>query len=122
MSCEVVERFLSSMTAHDWAAMSACLAEDVERTGPYGDCFNGRDEYVAFISQLMPTLAGYRMEIDRILCTDDGVHAVAELSETVEVDGVPLLTPEALVFDIAETGVISRLAVYKRRSKEAKDP
>jgi hypothetical protein len=108
----IIERFLDAMAAHDWAAMGDCVSKDVERTGPFGDVYRGRDEYVEFISGLLPTLAGYRMDVDRVTYTPDGRLAFAELSETVELGGVPTRTPEALVFELDSDGLIERIAIY----------
>jgi hypothetical protein len=41
---------------------------------------------------------------------------VAELSETVTIDGARLETPEALVFDVGPDGRIARVAVFLRQS------
>ena len=54
--------------------------------GPYGDRYAGRDDYMAFIAELMPKLAGYAMDLDRVSYLNDGL-AYAELSETTELDG-----------------------------------
>ena len=62
----VVERFLSTMVAHDWVAFEACIADEFTRVGPFGDTYTSRADYVAFLSELMPTLAGYRMEVSRV--------------------------------------------------------
>jgi len=102
----VVERFLDRMVAHDWDGMAACVADDVERVGPFGDVYRGRADYVAFISGLLPTLGGYAMKVDRVV--EAGRVAVAELTETV--DGVD--TPEALVFDLDDEGLIARIGIY----------
>src|ERR1700704_807945 len=51
---DVVERFLSCMTGHDWDGLGACVTDDVVRVGPYGDTFRGRDAYMAFVSGLLP--------------------------------------------------------------------
>jgi ketosteroid isomerase-like protein len=106
----VVERFLHAMTCHEWDAMGSCLIDDVIRIGPYGDEYRGRDDYVEFISDLLPTLPGYIMELDRVVYA--GPVVTAQLAETVEVDGQPLRTPEALVFDLAPDGRIARIEVY----------
>src|ERR1700680_2479792 len=98
------------MVSHDWDAMSACLAPDVERIGPFGDSYHGRHEYVAFISHLMPSLPGYSMDIARVVYAAHQV-AVVELSETVEVDGEPVVTPEGLVFDLDEDGLIHHISI-----------
>ncbi|MCU1462918.1 MAG: ketosteroid isomerase-like protein [Acidimicrobiales bacterium] len=103
----VIERFLSAMTAHDWEAMGDCVTDDVHRVGPYGDVYDGRAEYVEFISKLLPTLPGYVMQVDRVTYADGGRLAFAELSETV--DGTR--TPEALVFEL-DGDRINHIAIY----------
>jgi hypothetical protein len=106
----VAETYLETMVAHDFEAMAACLAEDVVRVGPFGDTYTPRDPYVAMLSELMPTLPGYSMEISRVI--DAGALVVVELSETVEVNGEPLVTPEALVFEIDGAGLIAHISIY----------
>lgn len=108
----IIERFLDAMVTHQWAAMGECVSKNVERTGPFRDVYSGRDKYVEFLSGLMPTLAGYRMDVDRVTYTPDGKRAFAELSETVEMDGVPTRTPEALVFELNDDGLIERIDIY----------
>jgi ketosteroid isomerase-like protein len=112
---DVVERFLSCMTRHDWHGLGACVTDDVVRVGPYGDTYRGRDDYVAFVSGLLPTLAGYEMKVNRVVYSADGRVGTAELSETVEVDGRVVVTPEALVFDVDDSRRIVHLAVYIQR-------
>jgi ketosteroid isomerase-like protein len=108
----VVERYLDAITCHDWDAFAACLSDDgFERVGPWGDAYRGKTGYVAFISDLMPKLPGYEMRVDRVTYSADARVAVVELSETVEVDGRPHLTPEALVFDL-EGDRIRRIQVF----------
>ena len=108
----LVERFLHAMGAMEWDAMGAALADDVVRVGPYGDVKRGRAEYVRFIADLLPTLPGYRMDVHRVEGDDRVV--VAELSETVDVDGHPLCTDEALVFDLDGSAIV-RIAVYVQK-------
>jgi ketosteroid isomerase-like protein len=97
----VVERYLDAITGHDWDALAACLADDgFMRVGPWGDEYPDKAEYIAFIADLMPKLPGYGMRVDRVTYSADGRLAVAELTETVEVEGLPHPTPEALVFDL----------------------
>ncbi len=118
---EIVERYLAALVAHDWEATAACLAVDVVRIGPFGDTYTPRDAYLAFLTDLMPKLPGYSMEVHRVVAGGSAVGGsvvVAELSETVEVDGSPLVTPEALVFDLDGDGLIARLAVYIQRLGE----
>ena len=106
----VIERFLRTMVAHEWTAFEACLADEFTRVGPYQDTYTSRGEYVAFLSELMPTLAGYRMEVTRVSYA--GAVGFAELAETVEVDGQLLRTPECLAFDLTDDGRISRVEVF----------
>ena len=77
-----------------------CLREDVVRNGPFRDEYRGRNDYVAFLAELMPTLPGYSMDVARVTYADDGRLAFAELAETVTVDGSPLRTEESLVFEL----------------------
>jgi hypothetical protein len=112
----VVVRYLERMVAHDWEAMAACLAEDVVRVGPFGDTYTPRDPYVAYISGLMPALPGYSMRIDRV--QGMGRTVLVELTEIVEIDGSPLETPEALVFDLDDEGLIAHIAIYIQRLGE----
>ena len=109
---DVVERYLDTLTRHDWNGLAACLAADFSRTGPYGDTYPSKDEYLAFISALMPTLRGYAMDVARVTYSADGRSATAELSETVELRGASTVTPEALVFDLTGDGLITRVRIY----------
>jgi ketosteroid isomerase-like protein len=106
----VVTEFLDAMVVHDWDRMAGCVAADVYRVGPYGDEYKGRGDYVAFIADTLPRLPDYRMDVARVVAA--GSLVVAELSETVRVEGKPLRTPEALVFDFDDEGRIARIAVY----------
>jgi len=106
----IVERFLRTMVAHEWAAFADCLADEFTRVGPYGDVYASKAAYVEFLSGLVPTLPGYRMEVSRV--TYAGERAFAELAETVEVDGVPLRTPECLTFELTHDGRIRRVEVF----------
>jgi hypothetical protein len=112
----VVERYLDRMVAHDWDAMAACLDENVVRVGPFGDTYTPRDPYVAFLAELMPALPGYAMRVHRVL--DCGRSVVVELTETVDIGGSPLETPEVLVFDLDAEDRIVHIAIYIQRRGE----
>ena len=113
----VVEDYLAAVVAHDWDVVRACLREDVVRNGPFRDEYRGRDEYVAFLSELMPSLAGYSMDVARVTYTDGGRLAFAELAETVTVDGSPLRTEESLVFELDPDQRIEHIDIFiKTRS------
>lgn len=109
----VVERYLRAVVEHDWEGLAACLDEEVVRIGPFGDTYTPRGPYVEFLAGLMPTLPGYAMDVERVVYA--GPVAVAQLTETVTVDGAPLETPESLVFDLADDGRIARIAIYIQR-------
>ena len=112
----VVERYLDAIIGHDWNALAACLSDDgFARVGPWGDEYPDKAEYVAFIADLMPKLPEYEMRVDRVTYSADRRLAVVELTETVEVEGLPHPTPEALVFDLdgdSEQARIRRIQVF----------
>jgi ketosteroid isomerase-like protein len=107
----IVERYLDAVVSHDWEVVGACIADDIVRVGPYGDRFAGRDDYLPFISETVPKLKGYSMDLHRVTYAGDRL-AFAELSETVELDGTPTLTPEVLVFELNGDGRISRVDIF----------
>jgi ketosteroid isomerase-like protein len=108
---DVVERYLAAVASHDWNALGECIADDIVRVGPYGDRYAGRDEYTTFLAELMPKLSGYLMDVHRVTYAGDAL-AFAELTETVEVDGKPMRTPEVLVFDFDGGGRIARVDIF----------
>jgi ketosteroid isomerase-like protein len=108
---DIVERYLDAIASHDWDVVDECIADDIVRVGPYGDRFVGRDDYMAFIADLMPKLAGYAMKLDRVTYVS-GARAYAELSETVEFDGTSMCTPEVLVVELDGDGRIARVDVF----------
>ena len=110
---EVVRRYLDMIVARDWDAVATCLADDVVRVGPFGDTYTPKAPYLAFLSELMPTLEGYSMDVTRVAAT--GSVVVAELSETVTLDGTEVVTPEALVFDMDDATKIAHIAIYIQR-------
>jgi ketosteroid isomerase-like protein len=111
----VVEGYLDAVATQDWPRMSAAIRDDVVRIGPFGDVYEGKDAYVAFLAGLMPTLPGYSMDVARVTYVGDS-RAVAELSETVTMDGSPVVTPEVLLFDLDGDGRIARIEIFTRRA------
>ncbi|HWP67446.1 MAG TPA: nuclear transport factor 2 family protein [Candidatus Limnocylindria bacterium] len=109
----VVERYLAALAVQDWAALAATLEPDVERTGPYGDVYQGRTPYVDYLRAVFRTLAGYELSVTRCLVAGDVV--VVELSETVDAAGGRRRTEEAVVFDVSSAELIRRIGVYLRR-------
>jgi ketosteroid isomerase-like protein len=111
----LAERYLRAVAAQDWAIVEASLAPDVIRLGPFGDDFEARQPYLAFLQRTMPALPGYRMDIDRVTGVGDD-RVLVELRETVDVDGTSLCTHECLVFEVAD-GVVTQLAIYIRQDR-----
>jgi limonene-1,2-epoxide hydrolase len=111
---DVVRRYLDGLAAHDWRAVAASLAPDVDRLGPYNDDFHGSEEYAAFLEQTISALGGYELAVHRLLA--DGNRVAVELSETVDDKGERLHTDETVVFDVAG-GLIVRVAVYLQASE-----
>ena len=121
MSDGLIETYLDALVAGDWDTFAGCLADDgFTRVGPFGDVKATKDEYVAFLSDLMPTLPGYSMDVTRVTYVDS--LAFAELSETVEVDGTPLRTPECLTFELADDGRIQRVEVFTQTRRAGLTP
>ena len=113
----IVQRYLDAMVRHDWDAMAACLSDDVVRVGPFGDTYTPKAPYIAFLADLMPKLPGYSMRVDRLI--DAGFTVVVELNETVDIEGTPIVTPESLVVDLDDAGLIRHIAIYIQRLGEA---
>jgi ketosteroid isomerase-like protein len=109
-----VTRFFDRMGAFDWDAMAACVAEDVTRVGPYRDVKSGRQDYRDFLAATIEALDGYVLDVQRIW--SDGERAMAQLSETLNVDGRPRRTDEAIVLDLGPDGLIHRVEVYLQRA------
>jgi ketosteroid isomerase-like protein len=116
---EVVDRYLTGLAGHDWGAVAATLAPDVERIGPYGDVVRGGPEYAEFLRATITSLAGYELQVVRVVA--DGPTVAVELNETVDDDGARLHTDETVVFDTAD-GLIGRVAVYLQTSQRRPNP
>ncbi|MGA2836518.1 MAG: nuclear transport factor 2 family protein [Acidimicrobiales bacterium] len=111
----VAVRYLQALSRQDWDEVTGCLARDVLRRGPFGDDFDGVTTYVSFLQRTMPSLPGYRMEIDKVTALVDQ-RIMVELRETIEVDGRPLVTHECLVFDVDSDGLLREISVYIRQA------
>jgi ketosteroid isomerase-like protein len=106
-----IERYLDAVASQDWNVVGECIADDIVRVGPYRDRFAGRDDYLAFLADLMPKLEGYSMEVHRVTYASD-VLGFAELTETVWLDGKAMRTPEVLVFGLDGDGRIARIGIF----------
>jgi hypothetical protein len=108
----VVEDFVDAYGAHDWDRLATCFSsESFTRIGPYADVISGRDEYLAFLRRVVPTLKGnYRLLAERV--TYAGSVAVGELVEHLEVDGELRDIPEVIVFDLDGDGRIKKMRLF----------
>ncbi|HEY1826946.1 MAG TPA: nuclear transport factor 2 family protein [Acidimicrobiales bacterium] len=112
---DVAIRYLRGLAAHSWDDVAVCLAAGVLRRGPYGDDYKGAAEYLEFLKNTMPTLPGYRMDIDRV--TGISEHRVmVELRETIEIESGPLVTYEVLTFDLDGEGLLEEICIYIRQA------
>lgn len=110
----VVHDYLAALAAADWDALAATLAPGVHRIGPYGDVYDGREPYGAFLRETITSLSGYELVVTRVRAA--GSVVTVECNETVDDDGKRLRTDEAVVFDVA-SGLITRVAVYLQTSR-----
>jgi limonene-1,2-epoxide hydrolase len=112
---DVIERYLASMAAHDWDGLAATIAnEGLTRDGPFCDRVEGKQRYVAFLRNLIPTLKDYELKVRRVSQASKRV-AFVELSETFEVDGVLTEYPECILFERNDDGLISHVSVFMKQ-------
>jgi hypothetical protein len=109
---EAVERYLACMAAHDWDGVAATIADEgLTRDGPFCDRVEGKQRYVAFLRNLIPTLKGYELKVRRVSQASERMSFV-ELSESFEVDGVLTEYPECILFERNDDGLISHVSVF----------
>jgi hypothetical protein len=100
----VVEDYVRHYMEHDWPALTGVFAEgDFERMGPYCDVISDRDEYVAFLERVVPTMhEGYELKIDRVVYNDAEHVAFAQVIEHYQMDGKFKDVPELILFDLTD--------------------
>jgi hypothetical protein len=110
-----VERYLEALAAHDWDALAATIAETgLVREGPFSDVVEGKAAYVEFLRSTVTALAGYHLAVHRVSPASEEVTYV-ELTETVEVEGVPTRYKECIVFETDGQGLIRGVSVYLKQ-------
>lgn len=109
----IVRRYFEALVAQDWTRLASLLAADVVRNGPYRDDFEGRDDYVEFLRSTFASLRDYNLTIRSI--SGGAGTAVAEITETVTMNGSRLATDEAIVFEVRDSA-ITRVGVYLQES------
>ena len=112
---DTVLRYLSCMAAHDWEGLAATISDEgLTRDGPFCDRIEGKQRYVEFLSELIPTLRDYHLNVRRVSHVSDRVSYV-ELSETFDVEGVLTEYPECILFERDDDGLISYVSVFVKR-------
>ena len=112
---DAVERYLACMATRDWDGLAATIADTgLTREGPFCDRVEGKQRYVAFLRDVIPSLKGYRLKVQRVSHVSDRVSYV-ELSETFEVDGVLTEYPECILFERADDGRIYHVSVFVKQ-------
>ena len=109
-----VRRYLDRLVSHDWIAVAACLHPEVVRVGPFADTYTPRDQYVEFLSSVLPSLVNYEMAIERVVAGDAVV--MVQLTETMELGGSTDVTHEVLVFETDPAGLITRIDIFIQRA------
>jgi hypothetical protein len=107
-----VEEYLSAFAARDWERFAAVLStEGLMRIGPFMDVIETREDYVDFLSKLMPTLVNYEVRVDRV--SEIGPKRfLVELSEIFDVNGVRTEYPQADVFEVDPAGKINGVSIF----------
>jgi hypothetical protein len=109
-----VEEYLRAFAARDWTAFSAVLAdENLRRVGPFMDVIESKEDYVEFLSNLMPTLLNYEVRVDRVSETGPKRFLV-ELSEIFDVDGVRTEYPQADLFEVDAAGKVCGVSIFMK--------
>ena len=109
-----VEEYLASFASWDWDRFASILSDGgLRRVGPFMDVIESKDDYVAFLSQLTPTLANYEVRVDRI--SEIGPQRfLVELSETFDVAGVRTEYPQADLFEVDTVGKIKGVSIFMK--------
>lgn len=111
----MVAEYLDAMTRHDWPALRACLTDDFERVGPFPEhVFPEPDGYVAFLADLLPTIADHTVTIDRAL-TADGLCYV-EVTERLTTPDGPLVSRVCMAVELSPDGRLRRVEAFLRRT------
>lgn len=111
----MVAEYLDAMMRHDWPALRACLADDFERVGPYPEhVFPEPDGYVAFLAELLPTIPGHTVTVDRALSAGD--LAYVEVTERLTTADGPLRSRVCMAVELAPDGRLRRVEAFLRRT------
>ncbi len=116
----LVQRYYDALNRGDWAAMLACLTDDVAHDLNQGGREHGREAFRAFLARMR---ASYSEQLRKIvvMASADGLHAAAEYevhgSYLADDEGLPpahgqrYVLPGGAFFAIRD-GCISRVSNY----------
>jgi hypothetical protein len=107
---EAATRFFERIGAKDWAGLAPCISPDVRRVGPWGDAWEGREPYLAFLTATVNAMEQYTLDIKRVF--SDGTYTVAQLSETWLVDGKLTRYDQAIVVNVGRDGLVEQVECY----------
>ncbi len=116
---KLLERYFDAIRTQSWSTLASCLSPSVERTGPYLDVFHGRDDYVAYLSRIIPALENYSLNVDRVRELEGGALCV-ELNEALDLEGVSSVFPEVLLFGFDDDGTIDSVDIYIKQPPRGK--
>ena len=110
----VVEDFVRCYGERDWEGLAKCFNDDdFERVGPYVDVISSKDEYLAFLQRVVPTMGGdYALKAERVVYGPERRVAFAQLVEHLRVDGEMTDIPEVIIFDLDDQDRITRMRLY----------
>ena len=77
------------------------------------DVIESKDDYVDFLSNLMPTLINYEVRVARVSDMGSGRFLV-ELSEIFDVNGVHTEYPQADIFEVDAAGKICGVSIFMK--------
>jgi limonene-1,2-epoxide hydrolase len=115
IGADAVEHYLACMAAHDWDGLAATIADEgLTRDGPFCDRVEGKQRYVDFLRDVITSLDGYQLQVQRVSHVSNRVSFV-ELSETFGVDGVATTYPECILFERNGNGLIAHVSVFMKQ-------
>src|SRR4051812_25700605 len=107
---EIATQFFTRIGAKDWKGLTPYVSPSIERVGPWGDQFKGREPYLRFLTETVDAMEQYSLDLQRVF--SDGTHTVAQLSETWLMDGKLVTYDQAIVVNIDQNGLVERVACY----------
>jgi hypothetical protein len=115
-----VERYLGCLAAHDWDGLAATIVDEgLTREGPFCDLIEGKDQYIDYLHEVLTTLQGHRLDVKRVSHVTNRLCYV-ELTETFEIEGMPIAWPECLLFEQREDGLISHVSVFFKQPDQGR--